>query len=91
MLQLKWRYVSRDNNHQAKCGPYRLTVYMFAGEYQSEVESNGDVVVHHKGTMIPLVGMHRAERLLLRLVRAEQRRLAKVELTLKQHRGVRHA
>lgn len=81
MLQLNWRHIKKDDEYRAQCGQYRLNVFMLDGEYRSEVSYN--VVCRiKKRTQLPMVAMHRAERLLLRLVREDQRRLAKVELAL---------
>lgn len=91
MLRLKWRHVKKDNEYRAHCGPYRLTVFLMrSNTWLSEIARDGDVWEHEKNAQLPTMAMHRAERLLLRLVRAEQRRLANVELALaKQQRGTR--
>lgn len=83
MLRLKWRHVKNDNEYRAQCGSYRLTVFLMrSNTWLSEVARDGDVWEHEKNAQLPMTAMYRAERLLLRLVRAEQRRLAKIELVL---------
>lgn len=56
---------------------------MRSNTWLSEVARDGNIFEHEKNAQLPTTAMHRAECLLLRLVRAEQRRLAKVELALK--------
>lgn len=84
MLRLKWRHVKKDNEYRAYCGPYRLTVFLMrSNTWLSEIAHDGDVWEHEKNAQLPTTTMCRAERLLWRLVCAEQWRLVKVELALK--------